>query len=243
MKKVNKSLYFPKRVPEPRGMEEIEQKAFELFSKKNYKRWHIPLVDNLDNFIKEKPKKILEVGCGPGLLLKELSKKYPEAEIFGIDIQESALKLARENNKKSIIFKIAKAEDLPFHDRFFDLVISKDSFHEYSNAEKALSEMHRITKMNGIIYVKDIKRDVPMYLLRRVINPKTVFEKLMFYSARASYTKDEMKKLLKRVNISNYVITTRKITKQMEKKYARIGIEIDLLKESFQSRFVLIIKK
>jgi S-adenosylmethionine-diacylgycerolhomoserine-N-methlytransferase len=46
---------------------------------------------------KDKPVKILEVGCGTGVNMKALAKMYPQAEIVGIDVSGDMLKRAEQN--------------------------------------------------------------------------------------------------------------------------------------------------
>lgn len=42
-------LYFPRRVPEPKRMGELELRVFEEESKKNYRQWMIPVADDATN--------------------------------------------------------------------------------------------------------------------------------------------------------------------------------------------------
>ena len=46
--------------------------------------------------LKIKPKKILDVGCGVGILASTLRKLYPKSEILGIDISSSMINLTQK---------------------------------------------------------------------------------------------------------------------------------------------------
>lgn len=240
-----KQLYFPKRLPEPKLMGKIELDVFEKISKDSYKRWMIPFVDDALNKSNLIEGTILDIGCGPGLLSKEFAARSSKFFIIGIDISLYAIKQARKNCRglKNVKFRIENVNHLSFLDKSFDLVICKDSLHHFLNPLHAIQEMSRVVKPGGIIYIQDLRRDVPLYLLKRVIPPDTVFKKLLYYSTRAAYTKNEFQKFVIQIKNCNTIIKTRKITKVLQKKYNKIGIKLQALREAFQSRYVAIIKK
>jgi ubiquinone/menaquinone biosynthesis C-methylase UbiE len=242
-----KKIFFKKRIPEPQEMTVAEIKEFEKMSLDNYKKWMIPLVDDLSKYLKIKSEtlKILDVGCGPGLLSKELSVRFPEAKITGIDISRYSIKLAKKNCEgiKNINFIIADVHKLPFPDEYFDLVVCKDSFHQFSNPIKAIKEMYRVLKPGGIIYLQDLRRDVPFYLIKMILPPDTLAKKLIYSSARSSYLPEEIKKILNKAGIKKFILRGRKLTKELKKKYSKIGIDINSLKHTFSSRLISIIKK
>jgi release factor glutamine methyltransferase len=55
------------------------------------------LVELVESKIENRKSKILDVGTGSGVIALTLAKKFPEAEIFAVDVSEDALALAREN--------------------------------------------------------------------------------------------------------------------------------------------------
>lgn len=247
-------IYFKKRIPEPALMEKEEYELFKKISERNYKRWIIPLIDDLfDKFKKNfnkpikkfKKIKILDAACGPGFLTKGLAKFSKNIYVVGVDYSDIALKQAEEVNKwsKNVRFIKSDIHNLPFNNESFDIVVCKDSFHHLKDPYRAISELYRVFKKNGILYIQDIRRDMPWYLLKMVIPPDSLFKKLLYYSARASYTPLEIKKVLRKLKIKNYLLYSRKLTKELKKKYIKIGINIKELKQSFRSRFVLVIFK
>jgi ubiquinone/menaquinone biosynthesis C-methylase UbiE len=75
------------------------------------------------------PRTILEVGCASGPNLYLLARKYPEAEIVGIDINKEAVEKGnvwfREEGISNVKLLARKAEELAdFPDRHFDIVFS-----------------------------------------------------------------------------------------------------------------------
>ncbi len=199
---MHQTLYFPKRIPEPKKMEKEEMLVFEQLSQTNYKRWVLPLVKDASRYLTKKPAKILDVGCGPGLLAKGFAEEKPNCEIFGLDISPHALNLAKKNCRglNNTHFVQASIYRLPFPSQSFELVVCKDTFHHFDHPRIALREMLRVLKTGGTLYIQDLRRDLPMYLLKRSIPSDTPVKKLQLYSARAAYTKEEIAKILKTIN-------------------------------------------
>lgn len=97
--------------------------------------------------------KILDVGCAKGFMMYDFKKLMPNCKVFGVDISEYAYENAMEDMKPFI--KIASADELPFEDNYFDLVISINTIHnlEISRCKKALKEIQRVSKKNCFITV------------------------------------------------------------------------------------------
>lgn len=244
MNRVKKNTFFLKRIPEPKTMEALEMRVFEDLSVQNYKRWIIPLADEALEHIKFRKAKILDIGTGPGLLAKEFALRSKEFGVVGIDFSPIAIKLARKNCRglKNVNFLVGNAYQLPFPNKSFDMVLCKDTLHHFSNPKKALKEMIRVLKKDGLLYLQDLKRDLPLYLLQRSIPPDTTIKKLQFYSTRAAYTKHELKTILEELRVNNFRIRTKKLTENLRKKYKKKGIDLMQLKEGFQARYIAIVK-
>jgi pseudaminic acid biosynthesis-associated methylase len=67
--------------------------------------------------------RILEVGCNLGGNLKWIASQVPPREVYGIDVNESALAKVRET-LPAVNPLWARARELPFRDGFFDLVFT-----------------------------------------------------------------------------------------------------------------------
>jgi ubiquinone/menaquinone biosynthesis C-methylase UbiE len=238
-------MYFKSREPEPQEMDKVEHEAFGNLSQDNYNRWFIPLVDDILKYNSKSNAHILDVGSGPGLLAKELGSRSKEFTVVGIDISKDALKIAEQNTKlnSNISFKEGSVYELPFEENIFDIVVCKDSLHHFQEPGKALKDMFRVLKPGGILYIQDLRRDVPMYLLNRSIPRENVVQKLQYYSVRAAYTKTEIKNLLKALKPKSLIVKTRKVTKEIISKYQNMGIQAQPLREAFQSRYCVVAKK
>jgi len=107
---------------------------------------HTPLED----------KTILDIGCGNGLYILALANLAKES--VGIDMRREALIEAIKNKAKlgkDTEFVRALAEELPFSDHSFDIVLVIDVLEHVRSDEKTIEEANRVLKYNGwlVIYV------------------------------------------------------------------------------------------
>jgi SAM-dependent methyltransferase len=112
---------------------------------------------------------ILDIGTGPGQLLLAMRKALPEAKLVGIDISPSMVEQAQRNLGKfkqdnRIDVRVADANALPFADGTFSCVVSTGSFHHWKDPIRALSETHRVLKVDGHALIYDLVRDMPKAL-------------------------------------------------------------------------------
>ena len=91
--------------------------------------------------------KILDLGCGKGFLLYEISKILPKAEILGLDISKYAKNNTLIEIKKKIMIQDLRKK-LKFKDNSFDLVLSINTLHNFKIPEifNSFSEIERIGK-------------------------------------------------------------------------------------------------
>jgi len=83
--------------------------------------------------------KILDVGCGTGTLACEITKKYKDISISGIDISENLINLAKRKASKSghnIDFRVGSTLELPYENNTFDVVFTSIVFHQLDVEEK-----------------------------------------------------------------------------------------------------------
>ncbi|HBJ1648201.1 MerR family transcriptional regulator [Clostridium botulinum] len=102
-------------------------------------------------------KKILELGCGVGKLwTKNQEFIDKDSEVILSDFSPNMLKCAK-NNLKNIMYKFKykkiNAENIPYDDESFDVVIAAHMLYFVTDIEKALSEIKRILKPDGIVYI------------------------------------------------------------------------------------------
>ncbi|QUI23892.1 methyltransferase domain-containing protein [Vallitalea pronyensis] len=125
----------------------------ERFSTNNY-GWRKWLYDQLGYM---KNCHILDVGCGEAKLWSYNSQRlHDNMKVSLMDISEEVLNHARMNLKddgKVFQFHLGDAEELPYEDNTFDKVIADHMIYYVRHFKRALSEIHRVLKPNGKIYV------------------------------------------------------------------------------------------
>lgn len=111
---------------------------------------------------KYNPKKVLDVGCGLGALVKVLQNN--NIETYGVD---SAVVLRGVWNKETKNLSIADAKNLPFANQSFDLVFSSDFFEHIpeQDIDKVKSEMMRVGKivLARVAYEDKLSRKQALY--------------------------------------------------------------------------------
>lgn len=73
-----------------------------------------------------KPKRILDVGCGTGNILMKLAKSN-NIELYGLDISEKMIDVAKQNLDYDVGLKVGDSEDMPWEDNTFDVIICNAS--------------------------------------------------------------------------------------------------------------------
>lgn len=96
--------------------------------------------------------KVLDIGCGYGRLSEPILKKFPDLQIFGVDLAENYVDLYNKKLKPRGEAVVADSRDLPFEDIFFDAVFMVTALMYLTTEEdqiKALKEMIRVLKPGG----------------------------------------------------------------------------------------------
>ena len=91
--------------------------------------------------------KILEIGCGIGSIVSELSKNG--YEIAGTDISTQAIEYGLKKYG-DIKLQVQPAEELQFDNNSFDVVLSFDLFEHIAKIDRHISEVHRVLKDDGL---------------------------------------------------------------------------------------------
>jgi SAM-dependent methyltransferase len=118
--------------------------------------------------------KALDIGCGNGAVTIKMAKKFPSAEVTGIDFwgkRWDYSKTVCESNAKAegvadrVIFQKASASKLPFEDGYFDAAVSNLCFHEVADSKdkrEVIREALRVVKKGGVFAFQDL------FLLKQV---------------------------------------------------------------------------
>jgi len=104
----------------------------------------------------------LDIGCGTGWAIAHFAELIDyNGSFYGVDLSWKMIEKAKERfkSRSNFFFVKANAESIPLVDNFFDMIICTNSFHHYFNPIKALTEMHRLLKTRGRVYILDPTAD------------------------------------------------------------------------------------
>lgn len=147
----------PQRIPSGARLTipQIQTAYDEIASQYEKRTWfdqHVLGVARLKkNLLSKASGKILEVACGTG---SNLTFFPAGSEVTAVDLSPKMLKIARENAIKhglNVNFAVMDAEHLEFPDGSFDTVVSTLSTCTFPNPLKALQEIQRVCRPNGLI--------------------------------------------------------------------------------------------
>lgn len=125
--------------------------------------------------------RVLDVGCGRGLMLVGAAKRAPRGRAAGIDIWQAVdlsgnrpaatLENARrEGVAEQVSVQTADMRSMPFADGSFDVVVSRFAIHNLATAadrDRAVREIARVLRPGGFVLIDDIRhtRDYSLTLL------------------------------------------------------------------------------
>lgn len=134
--------------------------------KKN--RYSAQLYDFVATGVDIKGKDVLEVGCGRGGGISYIQRYLTPKSVTGLDLNRKAIEFCKRNYaNQSINFVQGNAEELPFEDNSFDVVINVESSHRYNQMEKFLNEVYRVLKPGGHVLFADFRPDNELDMLKQ----------------------------------------------------------------------------
>ena len=200
MDKKNNIRYYDKNAQQF-SESRMKNNAVAFYTKKSVKLFLEMTTPKMDS-------SVIDIGCGPGTHLSLLEEKG-FVNLYGIDASTNMIRLADESNQKEGIFLQADAERLPFRDDCFDIVMCLGTLEHLDNADKALSEMVRISKNKVFINVPnkfsflpflDCFRPIAVKLGIAAINEAPPYER--------RFSKKEIVRLFQRYGLKNLQIQT-----------------------------------
>lgn len=149
---------------------------------------------------------VLDVAAGTGILSRSLAPfvKYVASIDLSQDMITEGLNLNEQMNITNIDFNLANAEQIPYDNGSFDLVISRLAFHHFTNPMKILHEMCRVSERSGSICVVDMISPEDDNLC----NLYNHYERLRDPSHTNALKETEFVKLFKAVGLEIQVIET-----------------------------------
>jgi ubiquinone/menaquinone biosynthesis C-methylase UbiE len=104
------------------------------------------------------PRRILDVGCGTGRLLRQARPRYPTAELVGVDLagQMVATASAATPTRLAVRYVHGRAECLPFTNEVFDLIFATLSLRHWTDLPAGIAEIGRVLTPGGVVVLADV---------------------------------------------------------------------------------------
>lgn len=144
------------------------------------------LIDDVMNMcdaeMKQRPGNILEIGCGTGNVLVELGRHYPQAELTGIDISPSMLRIARRKTNA----RLEQVDAHAFLSRVqakYDLIVLQNSLYAIPDRDKLWPLLLNTLNKNGKIVITNSDKPGSATIIREhldhaswisLLNPRLV---------------------------------------------------------------------
>jgi len=106
--------------------------------------------------------KVLDAGTGPGTLARGIARSFPRLQVYGIDLSEDMIRLAREHARREqleerVHFESGNVAHLPYPDHSFDVVVSTISMHHWYELEQPLRDLYRVLRPGGRLWIYDFR--------------------------------------------------------------------------------------
>jgi SAM-dependent methyltransferase len=103
-------------------------------------------------------RRLLSVGCGPGVFLRELAESHPQIEVVGVDMSPARVRDAEDRlrdlpNARACV---GNALSLPFEAGSFDLIFSRFLMEYLPDKQSAVQEMARVCSPGGKVLLQDL---------------------------------------------------------------------------------------
>jgi SAM-dependent methyltransferase len=152
---------------------------------------------------------IADLGCGPGLYLRDLAERRREAALHGFDITPAMIAYASglryPGARPTLVLHDITRDPLPLATGTVDLVCMTALLHLFDDPYPVLAETRRVLRPGGLFLLDDwIRTSLPQYLGARSRGNET--RGLKLFAVHNRYTVDDWKWLLSDAGFS--LVTT-----------------------------------
>ena len=138
-----------------------------------------------------KARTVLELAAGTGLIAKNIVRAASHIEVT--DASEEMITEAKRNNRSAKLhFSVRDMFCLPYADKSFDVVIVSNALHVVPQPEKALAEIRRVLKDDGVLIAPTFTHAGNSFTGK----PKAFFMKLAGFPLHSKWTSEEYLRFL-----------------------------------------------
>jgi SAM-dependent methyltransferase len=133
------------------GFAYLNDHRIPLNQEDEFDRYPIQLYHRITSGVSLKGKDVLEVGCGRGGGASYIARYLHPSKVTAIDNCKPAIRFATLHyaQQRNLEFRVADAQELPFSNDSFDVLISIETAHHYADMPRFLNEAHRVLRPGG----------------------------------------------------------------------------------------------
>ena len=139
-----------------------------------------------------KDKTVLELATGTGLIARHIIKAAAHIEVTDASVEMIA-EAKRDNQSAKLHFSVQDMFRLPYADKSFDVVIVSNALHIVPQPEKALAEIHRVLKDDGVLIAPTFTHAGNSFSGK----VRTFFMKLAGFPLHSKWTSEEYLRFLR----------------------------------------------
>lgn len=146
--------------------------SFGASAPENYQRYFVPAIGGplakklISDAALQSGERVLDVGCGTGVVTRLAAERVgPEGMVAGLDINPGMIAVAKASTSDDLAIEWRQgiAEDLPYDDDSFDVVLCQLSPQFVPDRGRALSEMHRVLAPGGRLLLNVVGPADPIF--------------------------------------------------------------------------------
>jgi ubiquinone/menaquinone biosynthesis C-methylase UbiE len=166
---------------------------------------------------------VLDVASGPGLVAASFAKHSQHVECLDLTpaMLVQARNKAKEEGIENMSFREGDAMNLPYENNYFDVVITRYSFHHFIEPSKVLQEMIRVCKPGGCVLVADVAIDdkyMERFNIIEALRDSSHVKALSVDEFEALFSSEQFVNCLK----SNYLVDV-ELEKQLSVSFPKAG--------------------
>lgn len=139
-----------------------------------------PSIDLANRIDVKNPKRIIDIGCGPGNSTAVLKNRYPNAYILGVDFSQNMIEKAKADYPELDFMLFDAAKDFDKLEGKFDIVFSNACIQWIPNHKKLLADMMSILNDNGVMAVQvPFQFNQPMHKIVDAVASRTEWKSLI----------------------------------------------------------------
>jgi 2-polyprenyl-3-methyl-5-hydroxy-6-metoxy-1,4-benzoquinol methylase len=142
--------------------------------------------------------KILDVGCGTGIITNLIAEEIKNVEIDAFDIAEQAINQAKINGNSKVKYFVADAIQFNSSGKKYDLIILNNIYEHIENPIGALKNLKKYLKEEGVLLISTPNRHNTKNLIRNLIGRKSAISSTHI----TEYSVNQLKEHMNYVNMN-----------------------------------------